>query len=579
LFFDSLQSPARVCFLCIIRRFPRLIYTVKLNGSTRLSYDFDQLARLSSRTIAAITPFTTTYTYLDGAGSHSTTTLLASLTNGSNPAYSYTVDANGNIRTIKEGSTTQAEYFYDTMNQLIREDSAYSSKSIDYVYDVGGNLTSKTIYTFTGGVRGAQEDSIVYLYENAWKDQLSSYDGQSITYDAIGNPKSYRNGLSFTWANGRELAGVTNNGVTGTFTYNDSGIRTSKTYNGVTTSYLLNGSSIVRQTQGESTLDFFYDENGNLYGFQKGTSTYYYLRNGQNDIVGILNSSGTQVVSYTYDAWGNQLSVTGSLSTTIGVENPFRYRGYYFDTETGLYYLNSRYYDSVTGRFINADGLISASSTLLGTNMYAFCLNNPVNMTDKDGSFALAISATVGFAVLAIVGIAMISIVQNNQAISFTSRNQHSFALESGLSGNIGNLGGVLAPTPNPPNLLNDSDYQIETKFINASLIASVTYYANANRQKYHNEKERHHIIAQTATAASVARDIWTLKCPFSIDDGVNTIMLPKLLHKPLHTSIYYSSVNVAVKSAYDLGGCSAVRGVVIGIKLELGLLSGDFLK
>jgi YD repeat-containing protein len=259
-----------------------------------LKFDFDQLARLSSRTIATTTPFTTTYTYLDGAGSHSTTTLLASLTNGSSPAYSYTYDANGNILTISEGATLKASYTYDTMNQLIREDSAYSSKSIDYVYDIGGNLTGKTIYTFSGGVRGAQEDSIVYLYENDWKDQLSSYDGQSITYDAIGNPLNYRNGLSFTWANGRELAGVTNNGVTGTFTYNDSGIRTSKTYNGVITSYLLNGSSIVRQTQGESTLDFFYDENGNLYGFQKGTSTYYYLRNGQNDIVGILDSTGTK---------------------------------------------------------------------------------------------------------------------------------------------------------------------------------------------------------------------------------------------------------------------------------------------
>jgi RHS repeat-associated protein len=377
---------------------PRFAYSVKLNGSTRLSVDFDPLARLSSRTIATTTPYTTT-TYLDGAGSHSTTTLLASLTNGSSPAYSYTYDANGNILTNSEGATLKASYTYDTMNQLIREDSAYSSKSIDYTYDVGGNLTGKTIYTFTGGVRGAQEDSIVYLYENDWKDQLSSYDGQSITYDAIGNPLSYRNGLSFTWANGRELAGVTNNGVTETFTYNDSGIRTSKTYNGVTTSYLLNGSSIVRQTQGESTLDFFYDENGNLYGFQKGTSTYYYLRNGQNDIIGILDSSGTQVVSYTYDAWGNQQPISGSLAATIGVENPFRYRGYYFDTETGLYYLNSRYYDSVTGRFINADSLVTASTTLLGSNMYAYCENNPTSRRDSTGRWWIFASAVVGLVV------------------------------------------------------------------------------------------------------------------------------------------------------------------------------------
>ena len=215
---------------------------------------------------------------------------------------------------------------------------------------------------------------------------LTSYDGQSLLYDAIGNPLSYRNGLSFTWSNGRELATVINNSVNGSFTYNDSGIRTSKTYNGVITSYLLNGSSIVRQTQGESILDFFYDENGNLYGFQKGTSTYYYLRNGQNDIVGILDSNGIQVVSYTYDAWGNPLSVTGSLATTIGVENPFRYRGYYFDTETGLYYLNSRYYDSVTGRFINADGQINDQFDFVGKNIFAYTSNNPVNYSDTNGN-------------------------------------------------------------------------------------------------------------------------------------------------------------------------------------------------
>jgi RHS repeat-associated protein len=112
---------------------------------------------------------------------------------------------------------------------------------------------------------------------------------------------------------------------------------------------------------------------------------YYYLRNGQNDIIGILNSSGVQVVSYVYDSWGNPISTTGTLASTIGADNPFRYRGYYFDFDTGLYYLSSRYYDSTVGRFINADGLINASSTLLGTNMYGYCENNPIMNFDPSG--------------------------------------------------------------------------------------------------------------------------------------------------------------------------------------------------
>jgi RHS repeat-associated protein len=366
---------------------PGQIYNVKLNGTNQLSYAFDQLARLSTRTIATTSPYTTTYTYLDGSGANSTTTLLASMTNGSNPAFNYTYDANGNILTIKEGTVLKATYTYDKINQLIREDNIYSSKSIDYVYDIGGNIVSRTEYNYTGGSRGSLIHVYNYGYSSTWKDQMTSYDGQTITYDSIGNPLTYRDGLTFTWANGRELSGVTNGTKTGTYTYNDSGIRTSKTYDGATTNYYLNGSSIVRQVTGSKSLDFFYDENGNLYGFKEAGSMYYYLRNGQNDIIAILNSSGVQVVSYTYDSWGNPTSTNGTLATTIGADNPFRYRGYYFDLDTGLYYLNSRYYDSAVGRFINADALVSASSSLLGTNMYGYCENNPIFRSDNSGDF------------------------------------------------------------------------------------------------------------------------------------------------------------------------------------------------
>ncbi|MEI7667673.1 MAG: RHS repeat-associated core domain-containing protein [Erysipelotrichaceae bacterium] len=114
---------------------------------------------------------------------------------------------------------------------------------------------------------------------------------------------------------------------------------------------------------------------------------YYYVRNGQSDIIGILDNNGIQVVYYQYDSWGNPLTPTGSLASTVGADNPFRYRGYYLDLDTGLYYLNSRYYDSTVGRFINADGLISASSSLFGTNMYGYCENNPINGHDPSGLF------------------------------------------------------------------------------------------------------------------------------------------------------------------------------------------------
>ena len=105
---------------------------------------------------------------------------------------------------------------------------------------------------------------------------------------------------------------------------------------------------------------------------------YYYIRNAQGDIIGLKDKTGTQVVSYAYDSWGKLISTTGSLASTVGVKNPYLYRGYRYDTETGLYYLQSRYYNADWGRFINADGLIGQTGALLGHNLFSYSNNNPV---------------------------------------------------------------------------------------------------------------------------------------------------------------------------------------------------------
>ncbi|MBI6871798.1 RHS repeat-associated core domain-containing protein [Clostridium aciditolerans] len=135
----------------------------------------------------------------------------------------------------------------------------------------------------------------------------------------------------------------------------DKGVRTEKNVNRVVTKYHLNGIE------------------------------YYYIRNAQGDIIGLFDTNGNDVVSYTYDTWGKLISIDGSLKDTVGVKNPYKYRGYRYDTETGLYYLNARYYNPELGRFINADSLGGKVGELLSHNVFAYCTNNPVNLDDPSG--------------------------------------------------------------------------------------------------------------------------------------------------------------------------------------------------
>ena len=231
------------------------------------------------------------------------------------------------------------------------------------------------------------QHSSAYTYgDDSWGDLLTAYNGAARTYDQIGNLLTDGT-WTYTWSNGRELASMTDGTTTWNYTYDANGMRTSRTNGTKTYSYVYNGSQLVQMTVGNDTLYFTYGALGPATVTWNGT-TYYYGLNGQGDVIGIYDNTGYVVVTYNWDtAWGYNPMPEGLLASTLGVLNPLRYRSYVYDSETGYYYLQSRYYDPEIGRFINADGFVSTGQGLLGNNMFTYCGNNPVNRIDHTGQF------------------------------------------------------------------------------------------------------------------------------------------------------------------------------------------------
>ena len=351
------------------------------------SYTYDAYGRVTQKVTknGSTTILTETYTYRTVSGKP--TGQIAthrSVSSGRTVTYTYNYDANGNITSVSDGTYTTT-YVYDSANQLTRENNQADGVTRTFTYDRAGNITAWTEYAYTTGTLGAATATHGYTYGNSnWRDQLTAWNGNTITSDTIGNMLSDGT-RTYTWRNGRELATVTKGGVTWTNTYNADSIRTKRTNGTNTYSYIYNGGSLSQMTVDGTVMNFAYDASGTPMAVTYGGATYYYATNIQGDVVAILNSSGAAVVTYTYDAWGNILTTTGTLASTLGIHNPLRYRSYVYDQETGLYYLQSRYYNPEMGRFLSADAFASTGQGILGNNMYAYCQNNPVLFVDPSG--------------------------------------------------------------------------------------------------------------------------------------------------------------------------------------------------
>ena len=226
--------------------------------------------------------------------------------------------------------------------------------------------------------------------------------------------------------------------------YNTSGIRTKRVSEEKTYNYIYAGDKLMRMTVGNDTLDFNYDVNGTPLTMTYNGTVYYYITNLQGDVMSLERADGGSGASYAYDAWGNILAMSGTLAEL----NPLRYRGYVYDQETGFYYLQSRYYDPAIGRFINADNVISyAGHSLLGCNVFAYCFNNPVNMSDDSAHWPKFSPKTISSAISALVEAVVFVVITVKSLISSVSR-QTASTVNSGLprTGEPGSS--VILPNP-----------------------------------------------------------------------------------------------------------------------------------
>ena len=328
---------------------------------------------------------------------------------GNKKVFSYIYDLAGNITEIKLGDKKIYEYAYDVHGRITKELDYVNKTGCIYGYTSTGNVVAKHIKEINNDGSLTNVRDIKYSYQNGeWADQLTQYDGQKITYDGMGNPIDYIDGKTFKWTRGRQLEQMTlKDGSSVTYKYNQDGLRTYKDTKESITNYQWDDSKLIRETVAykgdEKKYDiwYFYNNDDEAIGFEYSEvdnsnivkTPIYFEKNKQGDVIGLLDTKGKELVKYSYDAWGNIVDVSYENETALKL-NHITYRGYYKDNESGFYYLQSRYYDSETGRFINADDvkiLGIKDTSIYKDNLYCYCNNNVVNCTDPNGKSPIII--------------------------------------------------------------------------------------------------------------------------------------------------------------------------------------------
>ena len=369
-----------------------------------------------------------------------------------------------------------------------------------------------------------------------------------------------------TWQ-GRRLESYTDSESeeTFTYTYNSDGIRTSKTIDGVEHIYHLSGTQVLSEEWTENgvqhLLIYIYDVSGAPIGMAYRDSTYvsgafdFYLfaKNIQGDILYIYNSSGTRLVTYTYDAWGKcYVTYQNGGASTSARYNPFRYRGYYYDTETGLYYVSSRYYDPEVGRWISTEtsvdcGSFDVCAGIIGYNAYVYCANSPVIYKDASGESITLVICGVTLGAKAIIGLVG-AIIATSALIAYTTNpdfrkgfDNMIFSTISAIESGLMAIGGAM---------INTAKW-VSTKAKSIANSIADSFAQAKTIPNYRSDKEWHHIVAKKAPNAQRARDILDA-VGIGYNSPYNLVLLKTGLHRRLHTNTYYGFANSVVISAYE---------------------------
>ena len=309
-----------------------------MDGTQRQSLSYDAMGRCTKEEVTLPGGQKRENCFVYGTIDHLTDTdgLLASMSNGTD-SWKYTYDAAGNITKIVCGEKS-ITYQYDEV----------LGTTVLYTYDVGGNLTARKTYAYTEGTpQTLQKNETLSYRTDGWKDQLVSWNGYRYAYDDGGNPTLLR-GVPLTWGEGRRLKRVSLSWGTVDFAYDSDGKRIRKTSGGNTTTYYYNGnvlSGLVRKASKDAgttgtgtTVQFVYDTQGKPFMLRlNGKTDYFYLYNGLGDVTGLVDSSNQVVVRYQYNSWGKVTSTQDTSGVSLATLNPFRYRKYVYDSETGLH--------------------------------------------------------------------------------------------------------------------------------------------------------------------------------------------------------------------------------------------------